>query len=81
MGFERVFVAMTPERLAKRILGAQRRVVYAAPSLSPPVASALINAHGSLGAEAVAIVIDAREVVLRLGYGVADALGLLREKR
>jgi hypothetical protein len=81
MGVERIFVAMTPERLAKLIMGARRRVVYAAPSLSLSVASALINVHGSLGEEAVVIVIDADEAVLRLGYGVADALGLLREKK
>jgi hypothetical protein len=79
MGIERVFVAMAPERPAKLIMGARRRVVYAAPSLSLAVASALINVHGSLGEEAVAIVIDAGEAVLHLGYGVADALGLLRE--
>jgi hypothetical protein len=47
----------------------------AAPSVSFEVATALINIRERLGAEAVAVVLDVSEGVLRLGYGVADALG------
>jgi hypothetical protein len=72
---------LTPKRLAKMIMGARRRAVYAAPSVSLDVATALINARDRLGVEAVAVVIDVNEGVLRLGYGVADALGTLREKK
>ena len=75
------FTTLSAEHLATIILGARRRVLYAAPGVSLPVASALINARSRLGAEAVAIVIDASEGVLRLGYGVVDALSLLREKQ
>ncbi len=81
MALERIFVAMTPDRLAALIMGARHRVFYVAPSLSLPVASALINAHRRLSAEAVAVVIDAREGVLRLGYGVVDALELCRDEK
>lgn len=80
MALDRTFVALTPERLAKMIMNARRRAVYAAPGLSLEVATALINVRDRLGAEAVAAVIDVSEGVLRLGYGVADALGTLREK-
>ena len=58
-----------------------RRVVYAAPSLSLDVATALINVHERLGAGSVVILVDVSEGVFRLGYGVADALGTLQEKR
>lgn len=81
MPFDRTFVAMTQKLLADAIMQARRRVVYAAPSLSLGVAAALINVHERLGADAVAIVVDVSEGVFRLGYGVADALGTLREKR
>jgi hypothetical protein len=61
-------------------MGARRRVVYAAPSVSLEVSSALINASERLGAGNVAIVLDVSEDVFRLGYGVIDALNLLHER-
>jgi len=81
MALNRTFIALTPDRLKAFIMGARRRVIYAGPSLSLPVATALINAHDRLAAGAVAVVVDASEGVLRLGYGVADALGLLRDRQ
>jgi hypothetical protein len=81
MALDRTFVAMTPQRLAGAIMQARRRVVYAAPSLSLDVAAALINVHERLDADTVAIVVDVSEGVFRIGYGVADALATLREKR
>jgi hypothetical protein len=81
MALDRTFVALTPERLAAMIMDARRRAVYAAPSLSLDVAAALINARDRLGAEAVAVVVDISEGTLRLGYGVVDALGMLRENK
>jgi hypothetical protein len=80
MAIDRTFVAITPKRLAEIIMTARRRVVYAAPSLSMDVATALINARDRLSSEAVAVVVDVSEGVLRVGYGVADALAMLREK-
>ena len=77
---ERTFVTLTPERLAKLIMEAQKRVIYAAPSLSLDLAAALINAYDRLGGSAVAIVLDVSEGVFRLGYGVVEAVGLLRER-
>jgi hypothetical protein len=79
MALDRTFLAMTPKRLASAIMQARRRVVYAAPSLSLDVAAALVNVHGRL--DTVAVVVDASEGVFRLGYGVADALATLKEKR
>jgi hypothetical protein len=77
---DRTFVTLTPDSLSKLVFGAKRRVIYAAPSLTPSVATALINARERLGADAVAIILDVSEGVLRLGYGVADAIAVLREK-
>src|SRR6266851_2822117 len=81
MALDRTFIAMTPDGLKSVIAGARRRVIYAAASLSPSVAAALINASERLGKDAVAIVIDVGAGVLRLGYGVVDAIALLREKK
>jgi hypothetical protein len=61
-------------------MGARRRVIYAAPSLTLDVSSALINAAGRLGAGMVSVVLDVSEDVFRLGYGVIDALNLLHER-
>jgi hypothetical protein len=80
MAPDRIFVALTPKRVAAMIMDARRRAVYAAPSVSFEVATALINARERLGAEAVAVVVDVSEGVFRLGYGVADALATLREE-
>jgi hypothetical protein len=81
MALDRTFLAMTPNRLASAIMQARRRVVYAAPSLSLDVAAALVNVHERLDADSVAVVVDVSEGVFRLGYGVADALATLKDKR
>jgi hypothetical protein len=80
MAHHRTFLSLSPERLASIIMGARRRVVYAAPSVSLEVSSALINASERLGDGNVAIVLDVSEDVFRLGYGVIDALNLLHER-
>jgi hypothetical protein len=61
-------------------MGARRRVIYAAPSVSLEVSSALINVGERLGAEMVSVVLDVSEDVFRLGYGVVDALNMLHER-
>jgi hypothetical protein len=79
MDLERTFITLTPERLSKVIMDARRRVIYAAPSLTMDVAAALIHSRDRLGAASVVIVLDVTEGVLRLGYGLADALSILKE--
>lgn len=76
----KTFLTLPPERLGALIMGARRRVIYAAPSLSLDVSSALINVGERLGAGMVSVVLDVSEEVFRLGYGVIDALTMLREK-
>jgi len=61
-------------------MGARRRVIYAAPSVSLEVSSALINVGERLGAGMVSVVLDVSEDVFRLGYGVVDALNMLHER-
>ncbi len=60
-------------------MGASERVIYAAPSLSDQVSTALINASKRLGFEVVSVVLDVSEEVFRLGYGLIDALTMCRE--
>ena len=60
-------------------MAASERVIYAAPSLSDQVSTALINASKRLGFEAVSVVLDVSEEVFRLGYGLIDALNMCRE--
>ena len=75
----RTFLTLSPEGLGKFIMGASERVIYAAPSLSDQVSTALINASERLGFEAVSVVLNVSEEVFRLGYGLIDALNMCRE--
>jgi hypothetical protein len=77
----RTFLTLPPQRLGALIMGARHRVIYAAPSLSLDVSSALINVSERLGTEMVSVVLDVSEEVFRLGYGVVDALNLLHERK
>jgi hypothetical protein len=72
-------MALSPEGLGQFIMGARERVIYAAPSLSDQVATALINVSKRLGFEALSVVLDVSEEVFRLGYGLVDALTMCRE--
>jgi len=80
MSNDRTFISLTPQRAADLIMRARRRAIYAAPSLSLEVAAALVNAHQSLGREAVTVVLDVSEQVFRLGYGLVEAVADLRTK-
>jgi hypothetical protein len=64
-------------RLTTLIRRAQRRLVFMAPAVSLPVATALIDRLNELRPEAVAITLDVDAETYRLGYGDPDALGLL----
>jgi hypothetical protein len=75
-----IFMASPPRQIASIILDARRRVIYAAPSLSLDVASALINASLALGIGQVVVILDVREGIFQLGYGDFEALSLLRER-
>jgi hypothetical protein len=77
----RTFLTLPSERIGTLIMGARYRVIYAAPSVSLEVSSALINASERLGAEMVSVVLDVSEEVFRLGYGVVDALKMLCERK
>jgi hypothetical protein len=76
----RTFIALSQKQIGALIMDARQRVIYAAPSLSLDVASALVNAEGQLGSGNVSVVLDVSEGVFRLGYGVVDALHMLREQ-
>jgi hypothetical protein len=77
----RTFLALPSHRLGALIMGARQRVIYAAPSVSLEVSSALINASQRLGTGMVSVVLDVSEEVFRLGYGVVDALNMLHERK
>ena len=48
MSLDRTFIALSSQQVADLIMQARTRVIYAAPSLSLDVASALINTHTRL---------------------------------
>jgi hypothetical protein len=52
-----------PKKLGALIMGARRRVIYAAPSLSFDVSLSLKKASGRLGAAMVSVVLDVSEEV------------------
>lgn len=80
MAQHRIFLSLPSDRIGALIMGARRRVIYAAPSVSLEVSSALINVGERLGAEMVSVVLDVSEDVFRLGYGLIDALNMLHER-
>jgi hypothetical protein len=80
MTLDRTFQALMPKRVAAMIMNARRQAIYAGPGVALEVAAALINARDRLGNEAVAVVADVSEGVCRLGYGIADAFAMFREK-
>jgi hypothetical protein len=77
----RTFLALPSHRLGALIMGARQRVIYAAPSVSLEVSSALINASERLSTGMVSVVLDVSEEVFRLGYGVVDGLNMLHERK
>jgi hypothetical protein len=65
--------------LALRIRQARERVLLCTPGFGDPVSAALIEAHGRLGCEHVAVVVDGTAQAARLGYGHFDAVGQLSQ--
>ena len=66
-------------RISSIIQGAKSRVVYAAAGLDDAVATALANANSRLPG-CVSIVLDIDPECFRLGYGLFDAVAMLRDK-
>ena len=63
------FTTLTPDRVAREIAKARRRVILAAPGIGPGVAEALVEAHERLPSGSVQVVLDISATVSRLGYG------------
>jgi hypothetical protein len=65
----RTFLSLPADRLgAALIMGARRRVIYAAPSVSLEVSAALINVVNRPRAGMVSVVLDVSEDVFRLAH-------------
>jgi len=64
----RTFLSLPADRLGALIMGARRRVIYAAPSVSLEVSAALINVVNRLRAGMVSVVLDVSEDVFRLAH-------------
>lgn len=71
---ERVFEAMSSDKIARMVASANRRVVLAVPSLWKTVAEELIATADRLDEENVTAIIDCDEEVFRLGYGEIGAV-------
>lgn len=70
------FTSVDDTVLRSVIDNAQRRLVFVAPGLRPPVADAICKAMDRLPAEAVHLVFDVDAEVCRLGYGDKDFKGM-----
>jgi hypothetical protein len=75
---DRLFVAMSSQRLAEEISRARQRVILAVPGIHEIVAQALVGAVDRLGQEAVTVVLDCDGEVCRMGYGSIEAIQLLK---
>ena len=69
-----LFVTVTDELICKQLAAARRQIIYAAPGISKPVASALEAVFKRADKVNVTVVLDGSEEACRVGYG--DPRGL-----
>lgn len=74
-----VFSAFSSGRIAKLILNATTRVVYAAPGIHDEPAAALMELTQGLFSPHLTVSLDFDERTLRMGYGSLEAIELLRK--
>lgn len=74
-----VFVQLTTADLCRELTAARRSVTFIGPSISDPLAAAVIAKAGELGFDAITVVLDYDENIFRLGYGMAEAVRMLLE--
>lgn len=74
------FCNLSPKAIADLIANAKQRVLYAAPSLTLEIASALAGRFETLKSQCQ-IILDYNEQLFRLGYGFNDAVDLLIEQK
>ena len=72
----KTFVSVNDAVLVEVIGRAEKRLVFIAPGLRPPVASALISAMAVVPHPAIHLVLDVDAEVSRLGYGDKDFKGM-----
>ena len=75
----RTFTTATDDSLIALIAGAQNRLAVIAPGLTTPVARALAARMKELPTLSLTVILDADAEVYRMGYGDAEALGIIRE--
>ena len=71
------FQTLSQMALAQRVAAARSCVVFAAPGITPSVATALASIADRIGARNVVVVIDASANVARMGYGDFATFGTL----
>jgi hypothetical protein len=71
-----LFVSVNDQSLVESVKAARRRLVYAAPGVSGPVADAIVATLMLPSPPTVAVILDGSEEVCRLGHG--DVRGLER---
>lgn len=76
MSKERTFTNVDDQVLCKVIAKARQRLVFIAPGIRPPVATALGLAMAVVPASAIHLVLDVDAEVCRLGYGDKDFQGM-----
>src|SRR5271157_5877574 len=72
-------VSLDDSQLIELLRGAQRKIFFAGPGMSLPVAQALCEQWTETGADFVSVLLDIDPETCRLGYGSIDAVKLLNE--
>jgi hypothetical protein len=78
---QRTFTFINNAELVSIIESARRFIIYAAPSISEPVAKSLSSFAEKYKDAALRIIVDADAEAFRLGFGEAEGLKLLTEKQ
>lgn len=72
-------ISLDDSQLIELLRTAQRKIFFAGPGMSLPVAQALCEQWPEIGAESVSVLLDIDPETCRLGYGSIDAVSLLNE--
>lgn len=74
-----LFCHLSSTRIAEMIRNAEHSVCYAGPGIQAKPAESMIKVVEKLGPEMLTVCVDFDERVMRMGYGVIDAVKRLRE--
>jgi hypothetical protein len=74
-----LIISLDDSQLIALINAADRRLFFAAPGMSLPVAEAICLCWSKMGPDGVQVIVDAEPEICRLGYGSVEALRVLHD--